>query len=106
VHCVHAPCWQYCVMTLGVGKENCALGSCTLLAVLCDDTGRWEGEVCTGFIWLQWRASVNIAMDLPNLMQPFLTRGQWTPKESVDRFQEVRELGWEEITTLFSPNPD
>jgi len=30
----------------------------------------------------------------------FLTRGQWTPKKSVDGFQRVRELEWEEITAL------
>jgi hypothetical protein len=49
-----------------------------------------------------WRAATNVAMDLRTLMQPFLTRGQWTPKKSVYRFQGVRELGWEEITILFS----
>jgi len=58
--------------------------------------------VWTGFIWLKWRVAVNMAMNLPNLTQPFLTRGQWTPKKSVNRFQGVRELGWQEITTLFS----
>jgi len=32
----------------------------------------------------------------------FLTRGQWTPKKSVYRFQRVRELEWEEMTALLS----
>jgi hypothetical protein len=34
--------------------------------------------------------------------QPFLTWSPRPPKASMGRFQGVRELGWEKITTLFS----